>query len=345
MKGAHGDAEHKKRGGGGAYVITMLFSLAALAIGCFAAFTVFIKGPEEVMVPDVEGMSLEDALMLMQEKELYARLTLRHSTAQDKGLVLEQDPVAGSIRKGYSRVSLVVSSGPIMDKMANYVGMTIDEVRLSVAAQFAGMAEPLIVIGQPMYKEDDSPIGTVLEQEPEALSPITGSVTLRLVVSRGNGRETVSVPDMASFTLEAMLKAISSLPLCFDYVAESANEGEAAHVVSVEKANETVDMWSRVKITLAIPTERTPQKVYGLFETDIEHYPKPVDMRLVATMPLDAESAQIEGAETAESERKETEIASFKHIGGHVAVPFCVAEGTELSLYAADTLCAKDTVE
>lgn len=329
--------------GRASYVLAMLFSLAAIAVGCFAAFAVFIKGPEQVMVPDVVGKPLEDALLLMQDKELYAKLTLRHSTAQDKGLVLEQEPVAGSIRKGYSRVALVVSSGPIIDKVANYQGMTLEQVRLSVAAQFAGMTKPLIVIGEPIYKEDDSPAGTILAQEPAANTPISSPVTVRLVVSRGDGHEMVSVPDMEGYTLDACLTAVSSLPLLFDYAAEPADEGAAAHVTEVEGAGDMVDMWSRVKVTLAIPTEVDTNKVYGIFSTQLMYYPKPVQMLLTAVAPVERDGAEAAGM--SDEERQEVTIASFMHTGGQVTVPYCVAAGTTLELYAADTLCAEMEVK
>ena len=45
--------------------------LCAFALMCFAAFAIFfmnVKGPEKVLVPNVVGKSLEDALLEMQVK-------------------------------------------------------------------------------------------------------------------------------------------------------------------------------------------------------------------------------------------------------------------------------------
>lgn len=335
----------KHRGG---YIFLMLFSLAAMALGCFASFTVFIKGHEEVLVPDVTGKKLEDALCLMQEKELYAKLTLRHGTAKDKGLVLEQTPPAGSIRKGYSRVSLVVSQGPLVDKIGDYRGMMLDEVRLQVAAQFAGLAQPLIIIGQPIYKEDDSIAGTVLEQEPEALTPISDVTSVRLVVSRGNGLGTISPPDMKGFSMEAVLNTVSSLPLIFDYTSRPPKEGEViATVVDMENANQSIEQWSHVAITLNLPAQSEDGKKYGIFEAETQVYPKPVKMRLAAIEMTEEEAAQndaldeiglyADADENAEDNITEITIASFMHIGGHITVPYCISSPAVLLLYAEDT--------
>lgn len=336
----------KINNGGTHYVLAMLFSLAALALGCFAAFAVFIKGPEEVMVPDVVGKTLEDALMLMQDKELYARLVMRHSTEKDRGLVLEQTPAAGSIRKGYSRVSLVVSDGPVVGEVADYIGMTLDEVRLSVAAQFAGEPKPLIVIGQPMYKIDSAPIGTVLEQEPAAGTAVNSTVTVNLVVSRGTGSDTVSPPNLKGFSLDALLNAVSSLPLLFDYTSQVPQGDEAAGtVVSMEGANAAVNLWSRIKVVLAMPAGEVDGKVYGILKTWTDAYPVAVKMRLVAVADTEDEEA-IDAQEIGGNERDEgVTIASFMHTGGQVTVPYCVAPGTVLELYAQDTLCAKMKVK
>ena len=50
--------------------------LCAFALMCFAAFAIFfmnVKGPEKVLVPNVIGKNLEDALLEMQVKELYPK--------------------------------------------------------------------------------------------------------------------------------------------------------------------------------------------------------------------------------------------------------------------------------
>lgn len=331
-----------QKSGWKSYTLAMLISLAALGMGCFAAFAVFIKGPEEVLVPDVVGHTLEDALMLMQDKELYASLVLRHSTDKGKGVVLEQTPVAGSIRKGYSRVSLVVSNGPVVDEVANYKGMTLDEVRLSVAAQFAGQPRPLIVIGAPIYKTDNSESGTVLEQEPEAGTAIDGTVTVNLVVSRGTGSATVSLPNMKGFSMDGLLTTVSSLPLLFDYASRPPEGDEAAGtVVDMEGADVELNQWSKVKVTLAMPKDEVDGKVYGIFKTWTNEYPVAVQMRLVAkSAPNEEEALKTQEGNVA-ADNDGVTIASFMHIGGQVTVPYCVDALTVLELYAKDTLCAR----
>jgi len=133
-------------------VLAIVFVAAILVMGLSATaiFLSNVKGPEQVLVPNVVGKKLEDALLEMQVKELYPKINLRYSnTPGDEGTILEQSPESGAIVKGYSRVNLVVSRGVVVDKVGNYVGMNLDEVRMNLQTLFAGQTRPLIVLADP----------------------------------------------------------------------------------------------------------------------------------------------------------------------------------------------------
>ena len=90
------------------------------------------------MVPDVTGKDLTDALQEMQAKELYPKIRLRYSKSpEEKGSVLEQSPSGGTIVKAGERINLTVSQGVVLDRVENYVGMKIDDVRAQLQTLFA----------------------------------------------------------------------------------------------------------------------------------------------------------------------------------------------------------------
>ena len=193
--------------------------LCAFALMCFAAFAIFfmnIKGPEKVLVPNVVGKALEDALLEMQVKELYPKISLRYSdTPGDEGTILDQSPDAGAIVKGYSRVSLVVSRGVIVDKVDEYTGMNIEDLRMKLQTLFAGQTRPLIILGEPEYKPDVSDAGTILEQDPPAGTRISEPVTVQLVVSRGPNYENTKAPYLIGQTVNDLLQTITRSKLVF----------------------------------------------------------------------------------------------------------------------------------
>ena len=110
-------------------VATVVVSIILMAAICVLVFFAAVQGPEEVLIPDVTGKYLEEALLEMQIRELYPKINLRYSDAPgDKGKVLSQDPVAGSIAKAGRRIDLVVSSGVLVDQVGDYTGMNLTEL-------------------------------------------------------------------------------------------------------------------------------------------------------------------------------------------------------------------------
>ena len=66
--------------------VGIVFFVALIAT---AVFFLFVRGAEQTMVPDVRGKDLIQALLELQQKELYPRIQLRYSGAvADKGKIL-----------------------------------------------------------------------------------------------------------------------------------------------------------------------------------------------------------------------------------------------------------------
>ncbi|MDE7383525.1 MAG: PASTA domain-containing protein, partial [Treponemataceae bacterium] len=200
--------------------LLVLLAIIVMVFACFAIFALNVKGPEEVMVPEVRGKELAQALIEMQTKELYPKITLRYSDMPgDEGTILDQDPASGTIVKGYSRVSLVVSRGVVVDHIENYVGMNFDSLKMHLQTLFAGSVRPLIVLANPIYKADISEAGTILEQNPPAGTEISDPVTVKLVVSRGPNFDNTRVPHLVGLSLDEMISLASRSKLIFDFTS------------------------------------------------------------------------------------------------------------------------------
>lgn len=313
-----------------------------LIITCVAAFLVMflvailvffknVEGPEKVLVPNVVGKQLEDALLEMQAKELYPKINLRYSDVPgDEGAILEQSPQAGAIVKGYSRVSLVVSRGVVVDKVDDYIGMNIDELQLKLQTLFAGQTKPLIVLGTPKYKPDLSDAGTILEQDPPAGTSISEPVTVELVVSRGPNYENTRPPKVVGQSVNDLLQTITRSKVVFDIKSHIALDDEKIGTVVSQQTfdSEFVPNYSRVEIEMAMPDKPINDNVYGIFEAKLADYPYPVPMKLEA-VPEEGNSYT---------------ILSFSHPGGNVTIPYAVPKGTELVLYVVEKVASRQTV-
>jgi len=317
---------------------TLFVTVCVVALLALVVFAVFVKGPEKVMVPDVVGKTLENGLLEMQVKELYPKISLRYSeTPGDEGKILDQSPKAGAIVKGYSRVSLVVSRGVVADRVGNYVGQTLDEMRLNLQTLFAGSTRPLILVGDVVYKPDTSDAGTILEQDPPEGTNITDPVYVNLVVSRGPQYENTKPPVLIGHSINDMLQTMTRSKLIFDFTSHTAEEGEIPGTVTSqsiagleegEEIPEFVPNYTHINVEMAMPEEASDGNVSGIFSKTLNVYPYAVSMRFDA-VPEEGDSFT---------------IISFNHTGGEVTVPYVVPAGTTLVLYVGDNVAGREIV-
>lgn len=316
---------------------TFLASVIVVVLLAVVVFFAFAEGPEQVMVPDVVGKTLENGLLEMQVKELYPKISLRYSDIPgDEGTILDQDPKAKAIVKGNSRVNLVVSRGVVANQVGNYVGVKLDEMKMNLQTLFAGSTRPLIVIGDIDYKPDTSDAGTILEQDPPEGTSITTPVKVNLVVSRGPQYENTKPPYLLGSNINDILQTITRSKLIFDFTSHVAGEGENPGTVVGQKIRDSetneipefVPNYTRILVDMAMPEKGTDGNVTGIFSTVLDVFPYAVPMRLDA-VPEEGDSYT---------------IISFNHIGGELTLPYNVPSGTTLVLYSGDKVAAREIV-
>lgn len=317
--------------GGKALAYTVILAVIVMIVTCFAVFFSHVRGPERVMVPEVRGKNLREALIEMQAKELYPKITQRYSDVPgDENTILEQSPEAGSIVRGYSRVNLVVSRGAVVQELENYVGKMFDDVKMNIQTMFAGSSRTMITIAPPEYKGDVSSAGTILQQEPAPGTKITEPVTVKFVVSRGPNFDNTKVPYVTGKTVEGMYSQMAKTRVIYDIDGHFASGDEVPGTISSQQSfdSEFIRNYTRMSVQMALPRGEYKGNIYGIFTDTIINYPYPVEMNLDAT----------------DSEGNTTTLVSFRHIGGRVTIPYAVPKGTVLTFYVVGKESKKITV-
>ena len=311
-------AREKRQGGLGSLVLVVFFSFFITAAVCVAVFFLTVRGAERVLVPNVVGKSLTEALLVLQEKELYPKITLRYSEIPgDKGSVLEQSPASGSIVKAYRRINLTISRGIPIDYIGNYSGKHIDQVKGELDLLFSG-ADSLLEIAPVVYKRDSSPLGTILAQDPPEGTPIEGKVKLQFVVSSGGETPMVQGLQDENLSIKGFLSKIGDYNLVFDFSLVESEEAPAEGQVELSTRGGQVEEYSRVGAVLRIrPYSQEAQNCQGLFSVELPDYPYPVPVRL--------EAQDQEGNLTSE--------AIFSHTGKSLTLPYDVKKNSTLILY------------
>ncbi|MDR0584409.1 MAG: PASTA domain-containing protein [Treponema sp.] len=307
--------------------------LVFVGIIAVSIFFIAVRGAEQTMVPDVRGKDLTEALLELQVKELYPRLQLRYSaSSREKGLILEQEPGAGTIVKAGRRIRLVVSQGVMISRVENYTGRNIDEVRMDLQTLIASSGgPPLISLKEPlMYDYSGEAPGVILSQKPEPGTDISGPFVLELVVSRGPEDALVRVPGLAGLSVSEALEQLGSSGIGFVFTLREIRPGEQGETVIFQDpppgagapANTTVHL------TATVPAELSEGEAAGLFSYTIPQNPYPLAVRLEALLP---------GGER-------VRLISVDFAGGEFTVPYRLPVGSVLVLSMLNREMHRETV-
>ena len=292
-----------------------------LVVSGLIAFFVAVRGEEETLIPNVVAEDLLAAISMLQEKSLAPRVEGRVSSEHDKWTVIEQEPEAGTLVKAGRPVLLVVSRGPIIDRVGDYVGRDLDEVRLELQTVFASYRE-LIKIKEPVARVSDAAAaGTILAQNPAPETPIDGLVVLELVVSKGPMGDLIELQNYVNRPFQVVRDELAALNLPFVFRVRAAREGEAAGSIVSQSptAGQEIPYSSILQLEMTAPAEVPEEMAFGLLEASLPDYPILVDLKLEVITA---------------TERRE--ILAMKHPGGPISIPYLVAADSQLVLSMFD---------
>ncbi|MFP3960591.1 MAG: PASTA domain-containing protein, partial [Spirochaetaceae bacterium] len=287
-------------------------------------FLLSLRGREQVLVPELTEKELPEALVELQERELHGQIELRyHSDPTLKGKVVAQEPASGALVRAGKEVELTVSRGAIVERVDDYVGRSLQEVRNELTTLFTTF-DALLQIGDVSYVYSDEPAGTILEQDPEPDTELTsGTTELDLVVSRGEDVDEITLSSYAGLEYREAIDLLSddNIPFTFD-LADEDSDGAAGIVVEQDPEEGTsVDMETPVHLTMVPPEDIGDSMVFGMFRRVLPNYPVSVDVTL----------------EAIDSDGERRTLLSMEHPGGEISVPYVVEENSRIVLSRFDT--------
>ena len=176
-----------------AYVLLFLFAFPADVL------------PDDGRMPRVVGMNFDAATKAMEEAGFQALKgdTRFHKTIPE-GVVLEQDPPAGSLQKRGAEVTLAVSAGQSTATVPEVAGSTQQQARIAI--ENAGFT-----FGSVSQQTSDHPRGAVISTNPAAGTTSELPATVSITVSQGPS--TVQIPDLTGRSLADARSTLEQLGL------------------------------------------------------------------------------------------------------------------------------------
>jgi len=153
------------------------------------------KGPEYISMPDVTNQPYTQAKLTLESLGLKVGDTPEYEASEDitKNYVISSDPAVGAQLSQGDEVTLVVSLGPVVNKVTvlSFVDQTIDEARetLKTLNLTEGSVIPI---------ESDKPAGTIIYQSIPAGSEVDEGTPISFQVSKGSGEDASPSPDTSA---------------------------------------------------------------------------------------------------------------------------------------------------
>ena len=192
-----------------AIIVLILVFTVGKAAGVFKSFGGITTQDEEdksgkVTVPDVRGMSEEDAKALLNKKGLGIQpVTRKESKKYKAGKISKQTPEAGEKVSKHTKVEVVVSSGLVGSKKAIPDVSGMSETEAQNKLEDAGFK-----VTSSFQYDDSVESGKVISTTPEAGTKAEKGSTVTMLVSQGSNKKTVpDVRGMADATAQSTIKS------------------------------------------------------------------------------------------------------------------------------------------
>ncbi len=248
--------------------ILLVFAAILVLVGAiFVGRALFGGSPPEdgVEVPDMVGMTLEEA----QDRATNGHFEVREDGSkpceEEEGLVCETDPGAGAEIQEGDVVNLIMSEGPAPVEVPDVVGDTYDEAE-------AELEELGFDVEREDEESDSEEAETVLEQDPAGGDELEAGSTITLTVAIPV--EGVQVPDVVGWQYEdakATLEAEGFVVTQVTQTDDSRTENEVIAQNPTAGSEHTPN--GVVELTIAVPSAPTePVQVAVPDVTNLPYY-------------------------------------------------------------------------
>ncbi|AYE36715.1 PASTA domain-containing protein [Borrelia turcica IST7] len=305
----------------------MITIFGSLIISC-AIFFIFLKSNDIVIVPNLSGLYLEDAITELQYKELVPYIELKFSsTSLDKGKVIEQRPKAGTALRLENRVTIFISKGAVVNKVDSFIGKNIDDVLVNLKANSINNNRVFYHALKPIEVESELSKGTIIRQEPSPGTKITGLVDLQFLVSRGQTKNLVKhVKNYIGLYYKDAIISLLNDEIPFDINLVKGNNYGSVILQSLP-ANTEIENLSKLIITINEP-KIDNLSVFGILTYKLDMYPSNVDIMI----------------RVKDSSGNSSLLYSFKSRGGLIKLPYEALKGSIVELYIYDKLINQTVV-
>ncbi len=245
MEDGEGDSLAKKRKLSPVGIIIILAALIGLLSGLAYNFSSSFFG-EEIVVPDIVGMTMEEANKTLLDSGLTMSIKRSNNDEVEKDRVIVQKPAEGMKVKKKAQIEATVSDGPQLETVPNLANQKVADAK--VAIKNAGFAVGLI----DLEYDDQYEADIVMSQDPEYGTSYKQGSAINLMVSKGPAPNRVAMPKLIGMELEKAKEKLTALKLLENISWEESQEYYSNYVIKQDTAaGVLLDEESTVNLTIS----------------------------------------------------------------------------------------------
>ena len=232
----------------------LMFTLIGIGVVCIGIIIGLainlvgkVKGDNKAKIieaPDLVGKVYEDIKEEYKDKGLVIALDkYEYSSEYEDGQIISQSIEAGKTIPS-NRISVVVSKGAKEVEMINVVGTDYTVAKYDL--------EALELVPEFEFKEDQKVAeNIIISQETEAGTKLKAGDTVKIVVSKGNGKKKVIVPNVLTMSESEAKSTLQELNLKVNVkYSEDTNKSNGVVLSQSQKQNAEVEEGTLIELTV-----------------------------------------------------------------------------------------------
>ncbi|MBR6719385.1 MAG: Stk1 family PASTA domain-containing Ser/Thr kinase [Clostridia bacterium] len=233
--------------------------VAVMALGAKMAFDWFYKGTDNIITPNLKGLTLsqaEEKVLELDEEIVVVVRKEEYSVQEEKDKIINQEPEEGKNIPGSKEIYVVVSLGAEMFKLDDFVGENSDYA-LEVVKEL-GLKGQIIVEENDDYNEKHDE-GLVTRQEPAEGTMVRSGDVVILYESKGGEDIDPKIPDVTGMDINEAKTTLNNKGYYNINITEEVNKD----VIEGTVLSQSPESPSRINvedvIELVVSTTKEPE--------------------------------------------------------------------------------------
>lgn len=223
-------------------IITIIASILLIGGGVFALSS--LGKSEEIIVPNIVGMNVEDAKKQLESMGLSLEVIDTKNSEKEKDTILESNPKANAPVKKSTVIKVVISSGvekvkvpDLRDYEVNYIMQILEQLGLkySILEEYSNSIEA----------------GYFISQYPERDVEVDKGSEVEVTISKGPEIKTINIENYRGLTVEEAKKKLENANIPYEII-EKETDRESENGIVLNQSRDGIQVDDGTKLTLEV---------------------------------------------------------------------------------------------